>query len=205
MNRSYSKIRHIQESNLILEQRRFKQLMESKLGDVRPLIYENPTPPPKKPSPTPPPKDGGGTMKPVPRKTPNSPIKKPTGSNAGPGPGPIKNTETLHAKVFSDESRNTLIANIDIENPKLDNINVYFDYSLPSKENENRSFRQGYFVCNTKEIVLKLNTDTTEKTYYISDIFQPKLQQYCDLYSQNNSDVNNNMAWFYFLIYFLLW
>ena len=191
MNRSYSKIRHIQESNLILEQRRFKQLMESKLGDVRPLIYENPTPIPKKPSPTPP-KNGGGTMKPVPRKTPNSPIKKPTGSNAG--PGPIKNTETLHAKVFSDESRNTLIANIDIKNPKLDNINVYFDYSLPSKENENRPFRQGYFVCNTKEIVLKLNTDTTEKTYYISDIFQPKLQQYCDLYSQNNSDVNNNMA-----------
>lgn len=40
MNRSYSKIRHIQESNLILEQRRFYKLLESKMGDVRPLVSE---------------------------------------------------------------------------------------------------------------------------------------------------------------------
>lgn len=42
MNRSYSKIKHIQISNLLLEQRRFKQLLESRIGDIRPLILENP-------------------------------------------------------------------------------------------------------------------------------------------------------------------
>jgi hypothetical protein len=40
MNRSYSKTRHIQESNIVIEQRRFNQLIESKMGDVRPLISE---------------------------------------------------------------------------------------------------------------------------------------------------------------------
>ena len=41
MNRSYSKIRHIQESNMALEQRRFNQLLESRMGNVRPLIKED--------------------------------------------------------------------------------------------------------------------------------------------------------------------
>jgi hypothetical protein len=41
MNRSYSKIRHIQESNIALEQRRFNQLIESKMGSVKPLISED--------------------------------------------------------------------------------------------------------------------------------------------------------------------
>ena len=52
MNRSYSKIRHIQESNHRLENRllnemdtdidtsRFKSLLESTLGDVKPLVNE---------------------------------------------------------------------------------------------------------------------------------------------------------------------
>lgn len=40
MNKSYSKIRHIQESNIKLETQRFNQLLESKMGDVRPLINE---------------------------------------------------------------------------------------------------------------------------------------------------------------------
>ena len=40
MNRSFSKKRHIQESNLILEQRRFNKLLESKMGDVKPLVSE---------------------------------------------------------------------------------------------------------------------------------------------------------------------
>ncbi len=40
MSKSYSKIRHIQESNMILETRRFNQLLESKMGDVKPLINE---------------------------------------------------------------------------------------------------------------------------------------------------------------------
>jgi len=40
MNRSFSKKRHIQESNLILEQRRFYKLLESKMGDVKPLVSE---------------------------------------------------------------------------------------------------------------------------------------------------------------------
>jgi len=53
MNRSYSKIRHIQESNHRLENRllnemdtdidtsRFKSLLESTLGDAKPLVNEN--------------------------------------------------------------------------------------------------------------------------------------------------------------------
>jgi hypothetical protein len=41
MNKSYSKIRHIQESNMKLESRRFNQLLESKMGNVRPLINED--------------------------------------------------------------------------------------------------------------------------------------------------------------------
>lgn len=41
MNRSYSKIRHIQESNMSLEQRRFNQLLESRMGNVKPLISED--------------------------------------------------------------------------------------------------------------------------------------------------------------------
>ena len=45
MNRSYSKIRHIQESNMKLETRRFNQLLESKMGNVRPLINEQKTDP----------------------------------------------------------------------------------------------------------------------------------------------------------------
>ncbi len=40
MNRSFSKKRHIQESNLILEQRRFDKFLESKMGDVKPLVSE---------------------------------------------------------------------------------------------------------------------------------------------------------------------
>jgi hypothetical protein len=36
MNRSYSKIRHIQEANLLLE----KRLLESKSGNFKPLISE---------------------------------------------------------------------------------------------------------------------------------------------------------------------
>jgi len=40
MNRSFSKKRHIQESNLILEQRRFNKLLESKMDDVKPLVSE---------------------------------------------------------------------------------------------------------------------------------------------------------------------
>ena len=40
MNRSYSKIRHIQESNMKLETRRFNQLLESTMGNVKPLINE---------------------------------------------------------------------------------------------------------------------------------------------------------------------
>lgn len=40
MNRSYSKMRHIHEANLSLEKRRFKQLLESHMGNVRPLISE---------------------------------------------------------------------------------------------------------------------------------------------------------------------
>jgi len=40
MNRSYSKIRHIQESNVILEQKRFNKLLEAKTGDVKPLVRE---------------------------------------------------------------------------------------------------------------------------------------------------------------------
>ena len=40
MNRNYSKIRHIQETNLKLEQRRFNQLLESTMGDVKPLVNE---------------------------------------------------------------------------------------------------------------------------------------------------------------------
>ena len=43
MNKSYSKIRHIQESNMKLESRRFNQLLESKMGNVRPLINEEDT------------------------------------------------------------------------------------------------------------------------------------------------------------------
>jgi len=41
MNKSYSKTRHIQITNLMLEQRRFKELMKSSLGNVNPLIVEN--------------------------------------------------------------------------------------------------------------------------------------------------------------------
>ncbi|MEY4573577.1 MAG: hypothetical protein RLZ10_2868 [Bacteroidota bacterium] len=41
MSKSYSKIRHIQEANIALEQRRFSQLLESKMGDVKPLIKED--------------------------------------------------------------------------------------------------------------------------------------------------------------------
>ena len=40
MNRSYSKIRHIQESNVILEQKRFNKLLDAKTGDVKPLVRE---------------------------------------------------------------------------------------------------------------------------------------------------------------------
>ena len=43
MNRSYSKIRHIQESNQRLETRRFYQLLESTMGNVKPLINEQNT------------------------------------------------------------------------------------------------------------------------------------------------------------------
>ena len=46
MNRSYSKIRHIQKSNFILENRRLEEkskhfLMESTMRNVKPLISEN--------------------------------------------------------------------------------------------------------------------------------------------------------------------
>jgi hypothetical protein len=44
MNRSYTKIRHIQETNLKLEQRRFTQLLESTMGNVKPLINEQDSP-----------------------------------------------------------------------------------------------------------------------------------------------------------------
>ena len=40
MKKSYSKIRHIQESNIKLETRRFNQLLESTMGNVKPLINE---------------------------------------------------------------------------------------------------------------------------------------------------------------------
>jgi hypothetical protein len=180
-----------EEKNRILEQHRggksidttrFKALLESTMGNVKPLIVEGPTDPPV--SGTRPTQVGSGT--------------KPT--NVAGGTKPQQGTEYVDTSnwvkviAYSDEAATQALTNIQIDPQMigLEGNNVKFTYKVAGKSGNGT----GLFDCNSKN-TMQFDGKPLTGTMYISDARVDTLKSKCGSnqgYASTNTGVDKNMA-----------
>lgn len=176
-----------EEKNRILEQHkggksidttRFKALLESSLGNVKPLIMEGPTPTPipSKPKPTPipgpvvvPPKTGTNPNKPKTGTNPNKPVSVNT--------LPAKERNWVKVAAYSDEAATEVLTNIDIDSQtiKLVGSNVNFNYIVAGEPKEEGI---GRFLCDSKN-TMYFDGKPLTGTMFISDARVDTLRSKC--------------------------
>ena len=172
-----------EEKNRILEQHkggksidttRFKALLESSLGNVKPLIMEGPTPTPipSKPTPTPIP---GPVV--VPPKTGTNP-KKPSVGNTNPNKTvPAKERNWVKVAAHSDEAATQVLTNIDIDSQTITLVgnDVTFNYIVAGKPQEEGI---GKFLCDSKN-TMYFDGKPLTGTMFISDARVETLRSKC--------------------------
>ena len=183
-----------EEKNRILEQHRggksidttrFKALLESKSGNVKPLIMEGPT---------------GNTQTTGVGTKPNTPSvgTKPNTPSVGTKPQQgneyVDTSNWVKVIAFSDEATTQALTNIEI-NPQmigLEGNNVKFTYRIAGKSVDGT----GTFDCNSKNS-MHFDGKPLTGTLYISDKRVDTLKSKCGSnqgYASTNTGVDKNMA-----------
>jgi len=182
-----------EEKNRILEQHRggksidttrFKALLESKSGNVKPLIMEGPT---------------GNTQTTGVGTQPNNPSvgnkpKTPVSGNPQQGNEYVDTSNWVKVIAYSDEAATQALTNIKI-NPQmigLEGNNVKFTYRIAGKSVDGT----GIFDCNSKNH-MHFDGKPLTGTMYISDARVDTLKSKCGSnqgYASTNTGVDKNMA-----------
>ena len=182
-----------EEKNRILEQHRggksidttrFKALLESKSGNVKPLIMEGPT---------------GNTQSTGVGTQPNNPSvgikpKLPVANNPQKGNEYVDTSNWVKVIAYSDEAATQALTNIQI-NPQmigLEGNNVKFTYRIAGKSVDGT----GTFDCNSKNH-MHFDGKPLTGTMYISDARVDTLKSKCGSnqgYASTNTGVDKNMA-----------
>jgi len=180
-----------EEKNRILEQHRggksidttrFKALLESSMGNVKPLIMEGPTDPP--------PTTGSGT-KPTNVGSGNRPV---TPTKPQQGTEYVDTSNWVKVIAYSDEAATQALTNIQI-NPQmigLEGNNVKFTYRIAGKSVDGT----GTFDCNSKNH-MHFDGKPLTGTMYISDARVDTLKSKCGSnqgYASTNTGVDKNVA-----------
>jgi hypothetical protein len=183
-----------EEKNRILEQHkggksidttRFKALLESKSGNVKPLIMEGPT---------------GNTQTTGVGTKPNTPSvgTKPNTPSVGTKPQQgneyVDTSNWVKVIAYSDEAATQAITNIQIDPQMigLEGNNVKFTYKVAGKNGNGA----GIFDCNSKN-TMQFDGKPLSGTMYISDARVDTLKSKCGSnqgYASTNTGVDKNMA-----------
>ena len=183
-----------EEKNRILEQHRggksidttrFKALLESKSGNVKPLIMEGPT---------------GNTQTTGVGTKPNTPSvgTKPNTPSVGTKPQQgneyVDTSNWVKVIAYSDEAATHAITNIQIDPQMigLEGNNVKFTYKVAGKNGNGA----GIFDCNSKN-TMQFDGKPLSGTMYISDARVDTLKSKCGSnqgYASTNTGVDKNMA-----------
>ena len=174
-----------EEKNRILEQHRggksidttrFKALLESKSGNVKPLIMEGPT---------------GNTQTTGVGTKPNTPS---VGTKPQQGNEYVDTSNWVKVIAYSDEAATQAITNIQIDPQMigLEGNNVKFTYKVAGKNGNGA----GIFDCNSKNS-MQFDGKPLTGTMYISDARVDTLRSKCGPnqgYASTNTGVDKNMA-----------